>query len=962
MKSVRAEQIAGDVACGKYSPEAHGARCDRCFLWKRRQGNPVPPEINPSASIMVAAEAPGGDEVEHGRPLIGPSGFETMQGLASIGVTRADVNWTNAFLCRPPNNDLDRLLLQMKKENKIRVANGLEPYLSPMEACRPRFVQELRLQQNIIALGKIAMQSITTTNRSIMDARSMPVEGVIAGDGSFHSSIYFAQPEEIVSPIHMMPTVHPAFVLRQKRWRKPFRIDLARAVRWFRGTLAWKEPVRLHMPSPDQLEEFILKSKFPFILSDVETDRKEPLTAKLRCIGFGTPEAVYVVPLLSIDGVTKFYPSDQEELINEIMVAHYRDPSIVKAGHNFGYYDRIVIEQQLGVTPRPMVDTILLHRGVESELPHNLGFVGSLYTDVMDAWKADHTAITARTDNDLWLYNGTDVVVNARTVEPLYSVVSQRGLLNTVAVHHEVQSICVGLHRVGMYVDQKRRREHDERLKKEAAEQRQMLRNIIGEPEFNPNSRDQVASILFDKWGLTPEVIYESDPNAGKKIKKAYTKSGAPSTGDDNLRAMLMYVQKEDQKMFLRAMRKFRGAVKLRGTNVIPLRPYDEPYFETDDLAINMDTEEGLRAVDEDDAADHLVKVLDGKGPTRTKRPKEKKAGLVLADMRVHPHYNAHATTSQRLSSSEPNGQNWSRKIRDMVTAQIAWEALQNISETNPGRVLIAADMDQLELRFAAALAGAARYLEVFNSGGDPHAVTCEMLYGAMFTNASEGDKKRLRDFAKRFSYAVLYRAAVETVHETLASSENDAGELVFPWLTLRETRTFHEKWLAANPEIERWWERDLDEYKRQGYLLEPVLGWRRDFLDGEDENEIANFKCQAGGSAIVHLGNLEFIKHVPFERWGPGTGQIQQGHDAIMAEVLATHPPRSLKKKKDGSLDLDRFGMPKVDKWCDKGCKCVTAQSVGVLGESMTIDGSRFGLPVRFTAAAKAGFRWTEV
>lgn len=1266
-------QLASASCGGKYNPEALGAQCSRCYLFKQRQGDPVPPEINPSASMLICAEAPSADEVQVGRPLVGPSGMEVMQGLTTMGVNRSDASWDNAFICRPPNNDLDRLLLRMKKENKVREASGLDPYLSPIEACRPRFLHTLRLHGDIIALGKVAMQSITGGNRSIMDSRGMPLEGVIDGHGIYHTKgdFFVSKPTDFIRPVRIMPTVNPSFVLRAKRWRMPFRVDLARAVRWFRGTLQWKEPVKLFRPSPDQLRDFLLRQRHKFVVYDVETDAKESLVAKLRCIGFSTTEAGVVVPYLSIDGQTRFYQSDEQDEIDAIVREHFLDPTTVKGGWNQGSYDRIVIEQHLGVTPTPIVDGILLHRGVVSELPHNLGFAGSTLTDVTESWKADSTATSAKSDQDLWDYNLTDCIVTARTIEPLYTLVAGRQLLKAVDVHHKIQSVCVGMHRVGMFIDHKRRREHDVRLRAEAMEHRRMLREIINNPDFNPNSRDQVAAILFDKWELHPEVIYENDPSASKKVKKAYTKSGAPSTGDDNLRAMLMFVQKEDQKAFITHLRRQRGAAKLRGTNIIPLRPYDEPYY-GDDLAIDAESEEGLRMIDEDGAADELVMRLD----TKAKRPKkltEKKAGLVLADLRVHSSWNAHATTSQRLASSSPNCfdaetevltphgwvrfdqlpdglevaqwengqitfvkpthyvrknytgemislrnqhirlrvtedhrcllrhrktgelrvfeakdykqdwqqihagnyngtglglsadeliilcamqadgswgdsknpavafrsfsrvrkirrlrhalsrlgvpytysvawretpfthgkkkrrisiyvgvgdlsdkihallgwekmfnwnmllqmsnaemrafveevmhwdgdhsrrrayssshvrsaeivqgamaltgqrahwreyiaeiskrpnyqpsrsdsdyslttnvekrseqvvdekvycvsvpssyllvrregeihvtgqcQNWSRKIRDIVCAQVEWEALASISPANPGRALIGADEDQLELRFAAALAGCVRYLEVFHKGGDPHAVTCEMLYGATFTNASEADKKRLRDFAKRFSYAVLYRAAVETVHETLASSENDDGKLVFPWLTLRETRTFHEKWLKANPEIEAWWDRDLEEFRRQGYLAEPVLGWRRDFLDGEDPNEIANFKCQAGGSAIVHLGTLEFIKEVPFERWGPGTGMIQQGHDALVVEVPATHAPQLVEK--------DKYGRPKVKSWCAKGCRCVTSQMQNLLAECLTIDGAQFGLPVKFTVGAKSGYRWSEV
>lgn len=959
----------------QYDPEALGAQCSKCFLRTCREGGPVPPEINPSSSVMVSAEAPGGDEVEHNRPLIGKSGQEAMRGLAAMGITRAHASWNNSILCRPPGNDLDRLLLRLKRANKDRIERGLEPYLSPMEACRPRFIRELRLNQDHITMGKIVTQAITSSNRSIMDMRGMPLDGVLDQHGKFHTALYTANPGEAPPMrLRVVPTVHPAFVLRAQRWRKPFRIDIARAIRWFTGTLQWREPQYIIQPSPEQLEYFLLKCRFPFWVYDLETDAKECLTAKIRCIGFGTPEYAMVVPLLGIDGHTRFYAPDQEEEILEIVRRFFLDPTRLKAGHNIGYYDRIVCEQQLGYVPYPIIDTILLHRGVESELPHNLGFVGSIYTDVMDAWKADHTATQAKSDFELHYYNITDCVVDARLVEPLGQQVHQRGVSTAVTYHHDIQAFCAGLHTNGMFVDQHRRKLHDARLQKEAAYHRLVMRQIVGSDDFNPASRDQVAEVLFDRWGLTPDVVYASHPSAGKKLKHAYTKSGAPSTGDDHLRAMLIYVTRQDQKTFVESMRKFRHAVKIRGTNVIPLRPYSEPYYEVDDLAINLDDEDDRRAID-DESKDPDADSTDGKGPTRqrSKKLKEKRAGWVLADHRVHPHYNGHAATSQRLTSSEPNGQNWERKIRDMIVAQCSgdwsWHTDvingETVSWLRPNvwdRALIGADEDQLELRFASALAGASRYLEVFARGGDPHEITCIMLYGSDYINGSAEDKKRLRDFAKRFVYAVIYRATTETIHETLASSENEAGELVFPWLTLKQTRIYHDKWLKASPEFESWWERDLTEYRLNGCLIEPVLGWRRDFLDGEDENGIANFKCQSGGAALVHLGTIDWLRNYPFHRWGPGTGAIQQGHDALLAEVLATHGPTSFKLDEYRKLKRDRFGAPIVDKWCPRGCKCVTAQAAGDLRDSLTIDGRKFGLPVNFTASPKAAFRWIEV
>lgn len=933
----------------------------------------------PGNKMAVVAEAPGEEEVELGRPLIGRSGQEAMQGLMTVGVNRNHTNWTNAVLCRPPGNDWAKLMLRLKKENKRLEEAGEQPYLNPIDACRPRLVAELRTTPHVIAMGKTALTALTGLNKSILEVRGMPVSGQLDGEGGFHGDLYIQKsPMELVTPLRVMPVLHPAFILRSNRWRRVFRVDLSRAVRWFNGTLTWREPLRIHNPSPQQLADFILRTKHKFLLYDVETDAKECLTANLRCIGIGTPDVVMVAGLLGIDGSTHFYTEGEEEQVKEIFRECFLRPDILKAGHNVNYYDKIVIEQRLGVTPKPTIDTIMLHRAAESELPHNLGFVGSMFTDVLEAWKAAHTATTTQTDHDLWMYNGNDVVINARCVEPLYKIVEARGLLPVVAIHQDLQDVCAGMHRNGLYVDQEARRKHDVRLKREAAVQRQTLRQILGNEDFNPNSRDQVAEVLFSKWGLTPDVIYAADPSAGKKIKKAYTASGSPSTGDDHLRAMMIFVRSESQKAFLHALRKFRRAVKLRGTNIIPLRPVNEPY-QDDDLAVDLSDPDSARRVDEDDGEGGDA--LDGKGPTRQKREKKAKAkilkpGLTLLDGRVHPHFNAHAATSQRFSSSEPNAQNQPRGIRDMFCAEVidAFNTGNGWQTDSEGyrwprefkRAFIGADQDALELKVVAALAKMTKYLEVFDkqlrmqkegrdedyikaNGGDPHTVTCETLYGDAFRQSSASDKKRMRDFAKRFTYATVYKATVETIHETLASTENEAGELVFPWLTLKETRLMFARFTKGMPEIEAWWDWTINYYREHNCLIEPVFGWRRDFLDGEDPNELINFRAQAGGAAIVHIATLKYLKEVPFERWGPGTGLVQQGHDALISEVPATHSPFKVKGGK-------------VKQWCPPGCNCVTAQQVELMSQCMYVDGRPFGMDVTFTGNARAMFRWSDM
>jgi DNA polymerase-1 len=487
----------------------------------------------------------------------------------------------------------------------------------------------------------------------------------------------------------------------------------------------------------------------------------------------------------------------------------------------------MVLKQHFGVDVDPLMDTILLHRSVESELPHKLGYVGSVYTDVT-AWKDAHTAAVASTDEELGTYCAIDCVVTARSLPKLADAVKLRSQGHVVAFDHKVQEVCVGIHRVGMLVDMKRRHEEAGRLTTEMTQWSAETRRCAGKPDMNLNSTPQLRTLLFKDWRLTPA---------------AYTKLGDPSTNDESLR--LIRTQNRDNPQvteFIDSLRRFRRASKEYGTYVKRMVPYGQPI-------------DGLSFRDEDEE-------------------EEAARGLIMSDGRVRPDYNAHGTTSGRLSSSNPNAQNWPKHLRAMIVPA-------------PGNVIVGADADQLELRIIAAVAQIDLYLDVFTKGGDPHAMTASLMFGRNFDSLEPKSEQwdKLRKIAKSIKYASFYGSGDETVHNLVTSAEDAKGNLMYPDLTLREIATLRRRWLSGIPQLPRWWESALDEYRSNGFVLDPVVGRRRDFLDGENMNEIVNFPIQSAGAHIIHLSTFDLIKDIPFEKWGPGTGLIAQVHDALYVE-----------------------------------------------------------------------------
>ena len=167
-----------------------------------------------------------------------------------------------------------------------------------------------------------------------------------------------------------------------------------------------------------------------------------------------------------------------------------------------------------------------------------------------------------------------------------------------------------------------------------------------------------------------------------------------------------------------------------------------------------------------------------------------------------------------------------------------------------------------------------------------------------VFLKGASADATSMRNLSKAVQYASQYMATVETVHKLIQKTElpsvdpktgkprNDGTtDLPYAKLPLRRVREMRENWLTGAREFEYGWEKEIEEFRQQNYLLEPVGGRRRDFLDGEDPNQIVNFKVQGGAAGLMNRAIVQLADAIPPHKWGPGTGIINQCHDSIVVE-----------------------------------------------------------------------------
>lgn len=158
--------------------------CTRCGLHATRTKT-VFGVGSPTARIMFVGEAPGQDEDASGEPFVGRAGqLLTDMIQKGMGLKREEVYIANVIKCRPPGN---------RNPATDEIASCKDYLWRQIEIIRPEV---------IIALGAPAAQTLLGTREGIGRLRSR-----------WHS-FFPSGTSTIGEPIPVMPTYHPAYLLR----------------------------------------------------------------------------------------------------------------------------------------------------------------------------------------------------------------------------------------------------------------------------------------------------------------------------------------------------------------------------------------------------------------------------------------------------------------------------------------------------------------------------------------------------------------------------------------------------------------------------------------------------------------------------------------------------------------------------------------------------------------------------
>jgi DNA polymerase len=198
--------VASEAKAVLHLPQAAAARleavasearaCTRCGLHEERRQT-VFARGGGASGLVFVGEGPGEEEDRQGLPFVGPAGQLLDRMIAAMQLERDDVYVCNIVKCRPPKNR--------------------KPAPEEMASCMPFLAEQLTILEPrvIVALGATAVQGLLGTT-----------EGITRLRGQW--KLYRGK-------IPVMPTFHPAYLLRTPNAKREVWKDLQEVLRHLNG-------------------------------------------------------------------------------------------------------------------------------------------------------------------------------------------------------------------------------------------------------------------------------------------------------------------------------------------------------------------------------------------------------------------------------------------------------------------------------------------------------------------------------------------------------------------------------------------------------------------------------------------------------------------------------------------------------------------------------------------------------
>lgn len=418
--------------------------------------------------------------------------------------------------------------------------------------------------------------------------------------------------------------------------------------------------------------------------------------------------------------------------------------------------------------------------------------------------------------------------------------------------------------KTGLYLDRKFNQELLESYKPKIE---QATSNCLNLPRVKKFSRWLVQERISKYLASIESELEDLDYHNPKDTRKIASREQKIS----NIRAGVFTTKKELE---------LTREVNLGSTIDLPLLLYSEKGFKfpiikyTKDKKTNRDTDKP--STDEDTLVELRLTVKDPESPKAIFLDNllelrglkkmyttyiEGWHDKVQDDDRIHGQFKIIGTTSGRLSSSEPNLQ---QIPKTSVDANIKKQLV-----APKGKLYMALDYSQAELRIMAHLSGDETYLEAFAKGQDPHLAIAANKYGVSYEEANKAYSdeqhpdyklwKNRRKQAKQICFGIIYGIQKKLLAVKL--SDPKAGIIVTPDEAQQQLNEFFQE----HPKIKKFMINQEKVLIKHGYI-KSLFGRKRRlpqvYSDNEQEAAYAvrlsvNMPCQSAASDMTLFASI---------------------------------------------------------------------------------------------------------
>ncbi len=235
---------------------------------------------------------------------------------------------------------------------------------------------------------------------------------------------------------------------------------------------------------------------------------------------------------------------------------------------------------------------------------------------------------------------------------------------------------------------------------------------------------------------------------------------------------------------------------------------------------------------------------------------------------RIHCEFNQTATSTGRLSASNPNLQNIPIKGELGRLMRMGFVA-------EHGNLLISADYSQIELRILAYISNDEKLKEAFLKGEDIHIRTASVIFNKKPEKITDEERRT----AKMVNYGLIYGLSNYGLGASLGIDQFEAQRII-------------DDFLSIHHQVAEWREKTVEETKQTGYA-KTIMGRIRPFPGIFAQNRIIyeaavraaiNHPIQGSAADIIKKAMIEIDQELKAKNFKGGL--IIQIHDELLFEI----------------------------------------------------------------------------